>query len=166
MVTEMRRLLSLAGVAAITASVGAASAGATQITTTIATCTSLNCGGVSLRGNTFVTEGRTIPFVVQLFGGANECVRIETTSQTADLRIVAIAPDGVVYNNDDGGSCSLCSLVKIPTGSRKGYYTIQLAQFGGVAVESLFEIKYGRYKPGNPNCANPTTPLLNRKAID
>ena len=93
-------------------------------------------------------------------------MRIETTSQTADLRIVAVSPDGVAYNDDDGGSCSLCSLVKILTGTRKGFYTIQLAQFGGVPVESLFGIKYGRYNLGNPNCSNPTTPELNRKTIN
>lgn len=145
----------------------AGSAGATQLATpTVGNCTGRNCASVLLKGNTFVTEGRTLPFVVQVYGGNNQCVRLETTQQTADLRIVVIAPDGVVYNNDDGGACSLCSLVKILTGTRSGYYTVQLAQYGGVAVESNFTIQYGRYNASNPNCSSPTLPQMTRKTLD
>jgi hypothetical protein len=146
---------------------------ATQLSVhgTVATCTGANCASLPLDGNTFVTEGRTLPFVVQVFGGANECIRLETTRQTTDLRIVVTAPDGVVYANDDAGSsssvgCPLCSLVKLNTGTRKGYYTVQLAQWIGTPVESNFRVMYGRYRAGNANCNVPTMPKFNNKAAN
>lgn len=161
---KMRLFQVLNTIAALTCCLGTGVASATQLSTpTVGTCTGQNCASVLLKGNTFVTEGRTLPFVAQLFAGKNQCLRIETTQQTADLRIVVVAPNGVVYNNDDGGSCSLCSLVKILTGSQSGYYTVQLAQYGGVPVESNFTIQYGRYNAANPNCSGPTAPQMNRK---
>lgn len=164
---KMRRFSILTTIAALACCLETGETAATQLSTpTVGSCTGRNCASVLLKGNTFVTEGRTLPFVVQVYGGNNQCLRLETTQQTADLRIVVIAPNGVVYNNDDGGACSLCSLVKILTGSRSGYYTVQLAQYGGVPVESNFTLQYGRYNATNANCSGPTAPQMIAKTLN
>lgn len=130
------------------------------------TCTTDNCDALEVRGHySAITTGAStggqgpVPWVQKYAVGANECVRIQVLNQSEDLEMVVIAPGGTIYRNDDKGSspCPLCSLVKIAS-TNPGYYVVQLSQFAGTPVVGTLRVSFGRYNPGNPNCASPTTP--------
>ena len=71
-----------------------------------------------------------------------------------------LRPNGSFWRNDDGlGTCGTCPLVKAIT-PQSGWYTLQISHFNAGGVLSNFTAKYGRYPSGNPNCNNPTTPIL------
>jgi hypothetical protein len=83
-----------------------------------------------------------------------------TLTGTVDLETVAIAPNGTVYRNDDGGGGGrpLNPVVKIASAPNNGWYTVRIGQFAGTAVDANFTVAYGRYNAGNPNCAAATVP--------
>jgi len=123
-------------------------------------CTTLNCGAVVLNGisqrNAF---GDSVPFVAQVFADVNQCMRLDVTSQTADMEIVLVSPSGRVWRNDDANGDR--PLIKA-RGDAKGYYTLQINFFNGIpSVNSvqLFTLAYGLYVPGTPNnCPSLTSP--------
>jgi hypothetical protein len=134
-------------------------------------CAGINCSSVRIDGVVRQSFGEVHPWVIEIFAFAGKCLRADVTAQGADLQAVLIAPDGTVYRNDDSGvaPCPLCPLIKVdptpglvPTDPfrNRGWYTLQIAPFGGAAVDVNFTLLYGHYPQGNPNCASPTLPTL------
>jgi hypothetical protein len=106
-----------------------------------------------------------MPWVMEIFANPGTCLRLEVTNEGSnDLEAVLIAPNGNVYRNDDSGvsSCPNCPLIKVdPTpGSTRGWYTLQISQYAGNAVNGNFTLLYGLYPTGNPACSSPTSPSL------
>ncbi|HMR34260.1 MAG TPA: hypothetical protein PKA13_22230 [Geminicoccaceae bacterium] len=126
--------------------------------TTVSTCGTANCSSIVV-GATLAGNGLSAgPWTAEIFGGANECLRLDVVAQTVDLEIVAIAPNGTVFRNDDRPG-SLLPLVKI-NGAQNGWYTVSVSQFAGAISDSNFNFAFGRYNLNNANCATPTTPAM------
>ena len=100
--------------------------------------------------------GNVDPWVVQMFAaGGNECLRIQVTSQGADLEASLISPSGRFWRNDDGFG-SLRPLIAAVTDVR-GWYTLQLSHYAGAATNADFTLQFGRFTAGSSQCAAPTT---------
>lgn len=111
--------------------------------------------GISQRNSTN-TQG--IPFTAQVYSPGGECVRLEVTDQGAqDLEIVLVSPTGLVWRDDDGAGNNR-PLVKANTDA-DGWYTVHVSQFAGDCCATIFQLRYGRYNSGNPNCGSPTPAL-------
>jgi hypothetical protein len=96
-------------------------------------------------------------WVGQVFASSNECLRVHVITEAADLETVVVRPDGLIARNDDtNGSLDRRPLVKILTGSLRGWYTVSIGEFSGAPVLSDFTLAYARYNAANPNCATPT----------
>lgn len=151
-------LSALMGLALGSLSVG--SARATELfDPTFDSCAGLNCSSVVVGGvvNSFANTPK--PWTAEIRATAGRCLRLDVTQQTADLEIVVVAPNGVVYRNDD--SNGLRPLVKInPTAT--GFYTVQIAQWAGSVTESTFQLAFGVYTLNNANCAGATQPEFRR----
>jgi hypothetical protein len=103
-------------------------------------------------------------YTIDVFAGAGECVRLDVTTQPADLELVVVAPDGTVYRNDDRPG-DLRPLVQIAAAPNNGWYTVHVASFFGGAIEGNFTMLYGRYNNGNANCVPATPPTLTSQSI-
>jgi hypothetical protein len=141
-------------------SIKPASAGFDIFDTTVSTCTTLNCSQVVFGGTVHAFGPSANQWDAHVFAAPGECVRIALTSEFTDLETVVRAPNGTVFRNDDGfvAPCALCPVVKF-SAPNNGWYAVSIAHFAGTAVEGNFTFTYGRYTPGNPNCAAPTPPL-------
>jgi hypothetical protein len=116
-------------------------------------CTGLNCNSSAIFG-TYQRDqaNNAAPFTVQIFSSGNECVRVHGLAQATDLEAVLIAPNGQVWRDDDGGG-SLRPLIRANTPSGvRGWYTLQISGYSGTQARSDFQLAYGRYNLGNPNC--------------
>jgi hypothetical protein len=143
----------------------------TALSTTVfdpssSTCTTPNCSSEAISG-TFGALGAAqsaLPWTVEIFSFAQRCLRVEVTSQTADLEIVVVAPNGTIFRNDDTGlaPCPNCPLVKIGNTPNQGWYTVQVSHFAGAANFTNFTLLHGQYPLNNANCATPTTPQSSR----
>ncbi|MCI0466085.1 MAG: hypothetical protein L0Y57_03625 [Beijerinckiaceae bacterium] len=129
------------------------------------TCTTINCDSLLLRGRINPHE-TTFPsasgagWVAQLTGISGNCLRLHVTNESADLAMSVVAPDGVVFTNDNGGvaACHACPRVVVAA-SKTGVYTLVVnnpAGSGGAADHETFVVRAGLYNAGNPNCAPPT----------
>jgi hypothetical protein len=129
------------------------------------TCTTLNCGALTLPG---VINGHpTIPatatqWVGQFSGQASSCLRFQvtSTSPTRDLAMSVVAPDGTVFTNNNGGVAGCANCPKVVVGAAKnGFYTVVVAHAGALpAAETNFTLRAGLYNSRNaPNCNGPTT---------
>ena len=158
--------LKAAALAALVVASGAAASASEINDPTVGSCTTNNCSSIEVIGQVFrsTVNGvvRAKPFVVQAFGGPNECLRFETNYQAQDLELTVVTPDGTVYRDDDGSSlCAVCSLVKLVTPpTQRGWYTVHVSHYGGAPVDAEFRLFYGRYTAANPNCSNSTAPAL------
>ncbi|WP_375515072.1 hypothetical protein [uncultured Nostoc sp.] len=137
-------------------------AGSTIFDPVVDNCTTVNCGSVDISGisekNAF---GDSVPFIVQVFGDANECIRLDVVFQSADTKIVLVSPSGKIWSNDDtNGTRPLV----VAIGDVKGYYTVQINYYNGnQAINSgqAFTLAYGRYVSTNSaNCSSPTVSAL------
>jgi hypothetical protein len=118
-----------------------------------ATCTAVNCSSVSVGGFLLaVSTTSPLPWVGQVFAGSGDCLRLDVTQQDQDLEMVAVAPDGATFRNDNRASGDTRPLVRI-NGARSGWYTVQVGRFDGGAAETSFTLAFGRYNLNNPNCA-------------
>src|SRR5690348_59180 len=108
---QMSRLLGAAvAVIAITAQVQHSYA--TEIfDTSFSSCTGINCSSVLLGGvvNAFANTPKA--WTAEIRATAGRCLRLDVTQQQADLEIVAVAPNGSIYRNDDTNG--LLPVVKI-----------------------------------------------------
>ncbi len=120
-------------------------------------CTFINCSSLRIPGSILNHVGVSPhPWVAQIFKEIAPCMRLDVVAQESDLEIVAIAPDGTVYRNDDrNGNSDLRPLVVVGPNTRKGWYTVQISNFNGSTLEPNFQLRYGTYLSG-VNCANPT----------
>lgn len=138
-------------------SASAMSAAATQMfDASVSSCGTTNCSAVVFGGTLAGNGTSSGPWTAEIFGGANECLRLDVTAQGVDLEIVAVAPNGAVFRNDDRPG-SLLPLVKI-NGAQNGWYTVSINHFAGAISQSNFNLAFGRYNLNNPNCASPTAP--------
>jgi hypothetical protein len=154
----------LAAAAAIVGGSGKALAGFEIYDDTLSACTTINCSSLRLPATLFGFGPSASSWQGSFYAAPGECVRIDVISPTAagtvDLETVAIAPNGTVYRNDDGGGGgrALNPVVKIASAPNNGWYTVRIGQFAGTAVDANFVVAYGRYNAGNPNCAAATVP--------
>lgn len=141
---------------------------ATELTTDKATCTTLNCAASTIQGRFGKSErccgfaNYSLPWVANVFAGANECLRLHVTSQSTDSEMVVLSPAGtdVWRSNNGGGTCPTCPQLRIFTGvAQAGWYTVQIGQPDGVGLEGTFVLRYGRYPSTNPNCGRFSAPL-------
>lgn len=157
----MKRLsLGLLGLAmAMLLSVSMVSATTVIFDDTVSSCGTINCSSLTIPGSVFSFNNVSAnPWVANLFAAPGECVRLEVTSQEADLEMVVVAPNGSVFRDDDGGTGTQ-PLVKIASAPNDGWYTVHLASFSGSAIGANFVLLYGRYTSGNANCDGATTPF-------
>lgn len=125
------------------------------------TCTSTNCKSQKLRGVFQKNE----PFVIQLFASAGQCLRIEVTRQSADMEMALVSPNpslvptGVnfIFADDDSG-VGLLPLIKVDPTSNTGWYTLVVSRFSPGSGGANFDVRYGRYPTGNPNCSPSSLP--------
>jgi hypothetical protein len=96
-------------------------------------------------------NGNVDPFVVQVYSGGNECVRIAVTRQNADLTATLVAPDGNSWFDDDSNG-SLRPLLRVITSSR-GWYPLVISSFAGFTATTDFTLVYGRFPPSSSQCA-------------
>ena len=122
------------------------------------TCTSTNCSSQSIRG-TYHSDaaGDRDPFILQIYSGGGECVRLDVTAETHDLEMVLISPTGRIWRNDDFFDDPR-PLIEAIT-DINGWYTLQVSHYNGGNVIADFTLRYGRYNSGNPNCSSVTPPL-------
>jgi hypothetical protein len=123
------------------------------------TCTSINCSSQSIRG-TYHSDaaGDSDPFILQIYSGGGECVRLDVTAETHDLEMVLISPTGRIWRNDDIFDDPR-PLIEAIT-DINGWYTLQVSHYTGANVIADFTLRYGRYNSGNPNCSSVTTPII------
>lgn len=130
-------------------------------------CNTLNCASMRLNAN--VTSSASLngmePFVVQLMASPSHCTRFDVTSQTTDMEMVVVGPDGTVWRNDDRAAGDVRPRVVIPANTgRTGWYTVQISRYNGIppVPGNHFDavLEYGRYPAGNVNCDSPTTPTM------
>ena len=86
----------------------------------------------------------TLPWTLRIFSPVDTCLRAEVISQTRDLEIVLVQPDGTVFRDDDGG-LGLQPLVKVDGTSDRGWNTLQVSRFNGDALGANFTMLYGVY---------------------
>ena len=137
------------------------SAAADSLILTRQTCTTLNCGALSLPGR--INSHPASPslansWVGHFSGAAASCLRFQVVSESRDLTMTVVAPGGTVFTNDNGGAaCTLCPRVVIATAAN-GFYTVVVANKNAAGAEANFGLRVGLYNTGNsPNCAAPTT---------
>jgi hypothetical protein len=135
-----------------------AGAATNMFDSTVSTATKLNASAVSINGTLHDTNGNTQPWTTQVYAQPGDCMRLSITTTSFDAKMEVIAPNGQVFRDDDSGG-SLRPLVQIASAPNFGWYTVQVAHFNGVPLTADFTLKYGRYNNGNPNCAQPTSPL-------
>jgi len=156
----MLRTAVICGVATLATS--SAFAGARIWDNSLSSCTTANCSSLTIPGTVTNPSSNNDPFELQVFAGANECVRLEVIQsvQGVDLEMVVRAPNGSIYRNDDGsgGGVFANPMVQINGTPNPGWYSVSINHWNGVASYADFVMTYGRYNVGNVNCAAPTVP--------
>lgn len=139
---------------------GLATASTELFDNTVSACTTANCSSLVLPGTMLsFGAGSAGNWVANVFATPGQCVRLDVITQTTDLEMVVVAPNGVVFRNDDRAVGDVRPLVKIGSAPNNGWYTVHLSHFLGSAVSANFTLLYGRYTAGNPNCSVPTPSL-------
>jgi len=124
----------------------------------VSSTSDLDGSSVVLDGTLSDTNGNAEPWVVQVFAGVGECLRLFVPSAEFAPKLVVVSPDGHVYRDSTSGG-SRQPLVRIASAPARGWYTVQVAQVNGVPQNANFELLYGRYTAGNVNCAVTTRAL-------
>lgn len=133
-------------------------------------CTTINCGATILHANITSSStnpgGSVEPFIVQVHSSPQYCLRLDVFNQTAgaNLEMVLVAPDGTVWRNDNRSGSDTRPLIVVPSGVQ-GWYTVHISPTRGTisppGSHLSADLAYGRYtSTTNPNCANPTEPML------
>jgi len=141
------------GVAAVAAFLTTTAAWAgPQFESVRATCSVINCSGMTLRG----IHQNSEPFIVQVYARAGECLRLDVREQTEDLAMTVLAPSvnfgASVDDRDAGDARPLIFVDPVPS---TGWYTVAISYYAYDTVVARFELDYGRYPTGNANCAAP-----------
>jgi hypothetical protein len=128
-----------------------------QFEAQLSACSGINCAGTTMRG----VHQRDEPFIIQIFGKAGECLRLDVSSQTQDMAMAIISPsvwDGAISddrNFDGGDTRPLLFFDPLPW---TGWYTVIVSHFDHAPVTGRFTLEYGRYPTGNANCV--TEPVV------
>ena len=136
-------------------------AAADPLTLTRQTCTTLNCGSLSLVGR--INAHPTSPaiansWVGQFAAAASSCLRFHVTAETRDLAMTVVSRNGTVYTNDAGGVASCAACPRVVVGAAiNSIYTVVVSDTLGAGIDSSFTMRVGLYNAGNsPNCLAPT----------
>jgi hypothetical protein len=76
------------------------------------------------------------PFVLQVFSGAGECLRLAVTSQGTDLEMTLVAPGGRVWQDDDSNGALRPRIFAVT--NIRGWHTLNLSHFSGASVNADF----------------------------
>ena len=127
-----------------------------QLEDILNTCTHINCRSQLIRGVSQTTE----PFVIQVYAAEGECLRMEVTSQTADVEMVLISPDieDFIYTDDDRAG-QFRPVIAVDPVTNRGWHKVLVSEYRGALERARFKLRYGRYDSGNPNCER-TTPVI------
>ena len=144
-------------------------ASAGELKVPLSTCTALDCAGTNLLGRINKSVrccgffNYPIPWTIQLYAAAGECLRLHVTSQQSDTQLVAVAPGTMrTWRNDSSGiaACTTCPLLKIvPATTETGWFLVQVNQPQGTSADAEFTLKYARYSTTAANCSPVSTPL-------
>jgi hypothetical protein len=121
-----------------------------------ATCTGINCAGLTIRG----VHQRTEPFLLQVFASEGECLRLDVDGQSDDTTMLLATPSvnfGVVNDDRDFDGGDLRPLILVDPVPWSGWYTVAVSYFELDNRRVKFNLKYGRYPSGNPNCVQSPT---------
>ena len=100
--------------------------------------------------------GNLDPFVVEVFAGAGECLRVAGVAQGADLEATLVAPSGRVWQDDDSGGSNL-PLIKAIAPTR-GWHVLVFSQFAGTPSSTIdFTFDISRL-PSTSSLCTPATP--------
>jgi hypothetical protein len=150
---------------------------------TVSKMPEINNSSVALEGKLFLDEidrgaceGSNVdgcailPWIIKVFADENECLRLDLTrprvldlSSPTDLQMIVIHPDGFIYQNGSRSNTDFRPLVKLDI-FEAGWYTVVVLPDFDETEDIFFTVRYGRYNAGNPNCANPTQPLISQQA--
>jgi hypothetical protein len=166
----LRRTVGAAALLCLTPviAVSQAMAGTNVFDPSLGFCEELNCSSEQISGTTGELTGTVsgvnlLPWTVQIFApGAGFCLRVEVVSQTQDLVMNLVEPDGSAFFDDDSAG-GLRPLIKVNPTSDRGWNTLQVSRFAGEFPDdggSNFTLLYGLYPGNNRNCANPTQERL------
>src|SRR4051812_41902905 len=92
------------------------------------------------------------PWTAEIFAVANECLRLDVLTEVNDLEIVAVAPNGTAFRNDDRSSTDHRPLVNVNPTPNSGWYTVSISEFSGAAVQGNFTLNVSRPGLNNTNC--------------
>jgi hypothetical protein len=156
------RFLALTGILVLVGLASQARAQSLIFDPSLKNCTLQNCGATFVNGISLKTAfGDSVPFTVQVFANVGDCLRLEVTSESADMKTVVVSPSGTTWINDD--FYGLRPLVTARA-DVKGYYTVHINYWNGnqsTNTLQLFTLAYGRYVAGTPtNCPAPAIPSL------
>jgi hypothetical protein len=117
----------------------------------LSTCTTINCSGMTIRGQQQSSE----PFVIQVYAREGECLRLDVSTQTEDTALLIVAPavPNTGSSDDVVGTRPIFGLDPVPI---TGWYTIAVSYFTYDPRISRFTLEYGRYNGGNLNCSQAT----------
>lgn len=127
-------------------------------------CTGINCAGLTIRG----VHQRTEPFLLQVFASEGECLRLDVDGQSDDTAMLVATPSvnfGVVSDDRDFDGGDFRPLITVDPVPWTGWYTVAVSYFDLDNRRVKFNLKYGRYPSGNPNCvqaATATAPQIKR----
>jgi hypothetical protein len=141
----------------------ASGSSAAELSTVRQTCTTANCGATVLYGRLNKSDrccgfdNLTLPWIVQVYAAAGECLRLHVTQKTGNVELVAIAP-GSHRAWRNGAAAG--PLLKIRTAQGEaGWFLVQVNDAAGDPRDSNFTLRYARYAATNPNCNAPSAPL-------
>jgi hypothetical protein len=117
----------------------------------LSTCTTINCAGMTIRGQHQSNE----PFVIQVYAREGECLRLDVSTQTEDTALRIVAPNALEsgFSDDVVDTRPIFGLDPVPG---TGWYTIAISYFTYDPRIARFTLEYGRYNTGNLNCSQAT----------
>jgi hypothetical protein len=126
-----------------------------QVEDVLNSCTTINCKSMKIRGAVQPRE----PFVIQIFAKETDCLRIDVVGQTKDM-VATIAAPSVVFGaiSDDRSAEDTRPLILLDPAGFTGWLTLAVSDFDGFQ-SGKFDMRYGRYNSGNPNCQEPVNRL-------
>jgi len=118
----------------------------------------LNCNSAVIHGTVLLSSDFPLPWVTQIAARDGECLRIDVTSQGANLEAVLISPSGLVWRNSSGVAGGQGPVIRITNVPQDGWFTLQLSHQTGLPVNADFTLAFGRYFSNDSDRCTPETP--------